>query len=127
MLSAVGVLGAVITVAMPFAVLGAVEAAGVAATQIALGVSVEAVAGASAGAILGVGMIGTTAAVVDNSPPQQRKTLSSNVLLNNEDYISTSQRPISGWRTWASEQIPTEQPTPGSRNNWTSGKIMALQ
>jgi hypothetical protein len=91
-------LGVAITFAMPYAVLGAVEAYGAAITEIAvLGFSAEALAGAGAGAAIGLGLVGTTAALVPGSP--NGKAMPTNTAMS-EDYLVTAQRPISGWRTW---------------------------
>jgi hypothetical protein len=66
------VVGVVLTVTTPFAVLGAVEAIGWTATELGLvaGLSAEAVAGLGGGALLGVGVVGTTAAI---EPGSQRR------------------------------------------------------
>eukprot|EP00539_Tryblionella_compressa_P021454 CAMPEP_0178888450 /NCGR_PEP_ID=MMETSP0747-20121128/17178_1 /TAXON_ID=913974 /ORGANISM="Nitzschia punctata, Strain CCMP561" /LENGTH=223 /DNA_ID=CAMNT_0020557761 /DNA_START=50 /DNA_END=721 /DNA_ORIENTATION=- len=105
-LSAVGVMGVALTVAMPFAVLGAVEAVGATVTELAfLGLSAEALAGAGAGAMIGVGMVGTTAAFVGDDPTKS-KPMPTHASLT-EDYVAGSHRPISGWRTWVSSSPPS--------------------
>jgi hypothetical protein len=98
-LGVASVVGVALTVATPFAVLGAVEAIGWTATELGLvaGLSAEAVAGFGGGALLGAGIVGTTAAMV-NDPTQESESLSPEL---KEDYNMTSSlRPISAWRNW---------------------------
>jgi hypothetical protein len=124
-LSAVGVAGIALTVAMPFAVLGAVEAIGMSVTQLGIGLSAEALAGAGIGAVIGVGALGTTSKIVDgkndtdhlntlNGSPQgkslapigtslqisplQNQTAADGISL--EEYRFRKYRPISSWRSW---------------------------
>ena len=104
-LSAAGIAGAALTVAMPFAVLGAVEAAGVAATEVSLlaagGAFTAEAALATAGASLVVGgvAVGTTAAIAKD-PQELSDGMPAPVELK-EDYLSLgSKRPISAWRHW---------------------------
>lgn len=86
--------------AMPFAVLGAVEAAGAAVTELAVaGLSAEALVGAGAGAMIGIGMVGTTAAIVPNDMTRNSKSMPGSVCIS-EDGAYAGQRPISAWRTW---------------------------
>jgi hypothetical protein len=63
-LGAAGTLGVALTVAMPFVVMGIVEAAGLTATELtvagaAAGVSAETLFGVGGGALLGLGLVGT--------------------------------------------------------------------
>uniref|UniRef100_A0A7S4AK01 Fascin domain-containing protein n=1 Tax=Pseudo-nitzschia australis TaxID=44445 RepID=A0A7S4AK01_9STRA len=98
-----GAVGLAISLAMPFAVLGAIETAGAAVTELALlGTSVEALAGAVAGAAIGAGVVGKAAAQKEKSPSE----------LSNgqwEDNIA-AQRPISAWKSWikfAKKSVPS--------------------
>jgi hypothetical protein len=100
-------MGVAITVVMPFAVLGVLEVAGAVATDLALvGLSAEALAGAGAGALLGIGMVGTTAAIVSGDSKQTSKHMSVNECTS-EDLAPVAQRPISAWRTWVSCASPS--------------------
>jgi hypothetical protein len=93
-------MGVAITVAMPFAVLGVIEVAGAAATELAVvGLSAEALAGAGAGAVIGIGMVGTTAALVSGDSKRIPTHMPANVYLS-EDFMPIAQRPIAAWRTW---------------------------
>jgi hypothetical protein len=86
-LSAVGVLGAAVTTTIPFAVLGAAEAVGAAATELAiLGLSIE--------ATTIEGAVNT-----DNSATQSARSAPGNVCISNNTLL-TAQRPISAWRIW---------------------------
>jgi len=97
-----GAMGLAITIAMPFAVLGAIEAAGATITQVALlgGVSVEALASVGAGVGIGVGMVGTTAALMPNDTNTQSDGMTLTTDLP-KVYNFVAQRPISGWKSWA--------------------------
>lgn len=98
-LGAAGAVGIALTVAMPYAVLGAMEAAGWAATELSIlaGFSAEAVAGMGGGALLGVGVLGTTAAVVKDEIDGRKLNASTEV---KGDYLIGVHRPISAWRNW---------------------------
>lgn len=98
----IGAMGLAITIAMPFAVLGAIEAVGATITELALlgGVSVEALASVGAGAAIGVGMVGATAALMPNDSNLKSEEMSTTTDLPN-GYNFVSQRPISGWKSWA--------------------------
>jgi len=108
-----GAMGLAITIAMPFAVLGAIEAAGATITQIALlgGVSVEALASVGAGVGIGVGMVGTTAALMPNDANIQSDGVTMTTDLP-KVYNFVAQRPISGWKSWANHvsQSPSKPP-----------------
>lgn len=96
-LGAAGTLGVALTVAMPFAVMGIVEAAGLTVTELtvagaAAGVSAEALMGVGGGALLGVGLVGTSVALL-----HLKGDLSTEV---NEESVTSSLRPISAWRNW---------------------------
>ena len=112
-LAFVGAMGLAITIAMPFAVLGAIEAAGATITQIALlgGVSVEALASVGAGVGIGVGMVGTTAALMPNDANIQSDGVTMTTDLP-KVYNFVAQRPISGWKSWANHvsQSPSKPP-----------------
>jgi hypothetical protein len=99
-LGAAGVVGVALTVAMPYAVLGAVEAVGMTATELALlaGFTAEAVAGFSGGALLGAGVVGTTAALAKDQ--QETSDGMPAPLEIKEDDLLSSLRPISAWRYW---------------------------
>jgi hypothetical protein len=102
-------MGVAMTAAMPFAVLGVIEVAGAAATELALvGLSAEALAGAGAGAMIGIGMVGTTAALLSSDSERTSKHMS--VLCFSEDF--TPQRPISAWRTWVACASPSLHSSP---------------
>ena len=113
------------TVATPFAVLGAVEAVGLTATELAVGFTAEAIAGFSGGALLGAGVVGSTAmslskqqqpnyyernnedvGIKTNSGGNQdmriddHRQLVSSTTDVNEDITSNSLRPLSAWRNW---------------------------
>ena len=98
-LTAAGAVGVVLTVFMPYAVLGAMETAGLAATQLTIlaGFSAEAVAGASGGMLLGAGVLSTTAAAVKDEIDDRNLSPTAEV---KDDYLIGVQRPISAWRTW---------------------------
>ena len=98
-LGAAGAVGIALTVAMPYAVLGTMEAAGLAATELSIlaGFSAEAVAGVGGGALLGVGVLGTTAAVVKDDIDGRKLSPSTEV---KGDYLIGVNRPISAWRNW---------------------------
>ena len=88
-LAALGVAGAVglaLTFAMPFAVLAVME---VAATEILIG--------AGGGALIGAGVLGTTAAVVKDEVNDRHLSRTAEV---KDDYLIGLQRPISAWRNW---------------------------
>lgn len=109
----VGAMGLVISIAMPFAVLGAVEAVGATITEMALlGTSGQAFAGAAAGAAIGAGVIGTTAAFVANQQPNEQSPSELSEMLADgpwEESIA-NRRPISAWKYWAnfgSEKLPS--------------------
>ena len=91
-LSAAGAVGLALTVAMPYAVLGAYEAAGLAA----FGFSAEALAGFGGGALLGASVVGSTAAFVDDTNDSEMSPTAK----NREEYLTNALRPISAWRTW---------------------------
>jgi hypothetical protein len=113
-LSAVAVLGVAATVAMPFAVLGAVEAAGVAVTELAVaGLSAEALGAAGAGAVVGVSSLGATAVLLPDTPGQKSHPMSLSLSCS-EDAMSTHQRPISSWRSWVAPEttVITPQSSP---------------
>jgi hypothetical protein len=97
-LGVAGVVGVALTIAMPYAILGIMEAAGVAATELSVlaGISAEALAGAGGGALLGAGVVGTTAAVVKDSVDDRSLSPSAEV----KDDLIGVQRPISAWRNW---------------------------
>ena len=97
-LGAAGALGVALTFAMPFAILGVMEAAGLAATELSIlaGISVEALAGAGGGAVLGAGVIGTTAAVVKDSTDDRNLSSAAEI---SDDLIGIC-RPISAWKRW---------------------------
>lgn len=97
-LGAAGAVGVALTIAMPYAIVGVMEAAGLAATELSIlaGISAEALAGAGGGALLGAGVLGTTAAVVKDST--DGITLSPTAQVK-DDLIGV-QRPISAWRQW---------------------------
>jgi hypothetical protein len=92
-------MGVAITVVMPFAVLGVIEVAGAAATDLAIVSSLSAEALASAGAMIGIGMVGTTAAFVSGDSKRTSKPMSVHECFS-EDFTTVAQRPISAWRTW---------------------------
>lgn len=98
-LTAAGAVGVALTVAMPYAVLGAMEVAGYVATPLSVlaGFSAEAVAGASGGVLLGASVVGTTAAVVKDEIDDRSLSPTAEV---KDDYLIGVQRPISAWRTW---------------------------
>lgn len=94
-LAALGLAGAVglaLTVAVPYAVVGVLEVAGVAATELSLL--------AGSGAILGASVMGTTAIVVKNEARGSGGLLPTSAEIN-DDYLMTAHRPISAWRTWS--------------------------
>ena len=120
-----GAVGLALTVATPFAVLGAVEAVGLTATELAVGFTAEAIAGFSGGALLGAGVVGSTAmslskqqqpnyyernnedvGIKTNSGGNQdmriddHRQLVSSTTDVNEDITSNSLRPLSAWRNW---------------------------
>ena len=101
-------MGVAVTVAMPFAVMGALEAASVAATELAVaGLSAEALGAAGAGAVVGVSSLGVTAALLPDTPGRKPHTMSLS-LSKSEDSMGTHQRPISAWRTWAAAAASME-------------------
>jgi hypothetical protein len=96
-LGAAGTLGVALTVAMPFAVVGIVEAAGLTTTELTVaggvaGVSAEVLLRVGGWALLGVGLVGTSAALLD-----VKVDLSTEV---KEECVTNSLRPISAWRNW---------------------------
>jgi hypothetical protein len=96
-LGAAGTFGVALAVAVPFALVGIVEAAGLTATEItvagaAAGVSAEALLGMGGGALLGVGVVGTSAALLN-----LKGDLNTEV---KEESVISSLRPISAWRNW---------------------------
>jgi hypothetical protein len=94
-----GAVGVALTVAMPFAVGGIIEAAGLTATQLAVGVSAEALVAVGGGALLGAGVVGTTAVLVDQQTSTSNdQSLSTQQVM--EENVTNSSRPISTWRTW---------------------------
>ena len=124
-----GVVGLALTVATPFAVLGAVEAVGLTATELAVGFTAEAMVGFGGGALLGAGVVGTTAMSLSkqqqpdyyerikdggssdnnaNSSSASKNETSNNShhqLVSsltdvNEDVANNSLRPLSAWRNW---------------------------
>lgn len=99
-MGAAGAVGLALTVAMPYAVIGVMEAAGLAATELSIlaGISAEALIGAGGGALLGAGVVGTTAAVVKDEA-ENNANLSPTADIH-EDHITGVQRPISAWRNW---------------------------
>ncbi len=96
-LGAAGAVGIALTVAMPYGVVGAMEAAGLGATELSIlaGVSAEALAGG--GALLGAGVLGTTAAMVKDEIDGRKLSPTTEV---KDDYLIGVQRPISAWRQW---------------------------
>ena len=116
----IGALGLAVTVVMPFAVLGAIEAAGATITEMALlGISAEALAGVGAGAAIGAGMVGTAAALVPNDSRAQSSKLSGSADTPKE-YNLAAQRPISGWKSWiklGSKSQPPSPPRPSLSSN----------
>lgn len=100
-MGAAGALGVAVTVAMPFAVLGAVEAAGLTAEVLAVGFTAEAMAGLGGGALLGATVLGSTAQyVADQDSKHQKDGMAPATAEFKEDYMTSSFRPISAWRTW---------------------------
>ena len=99
----IGAMGLAITIAMPFAVLGAIEAVGATITELALlgGVSVEALASLGAGAAIGVGMVGATAALMPNDSNLNSEEMTTTTSDLPNEYTFVAQRPISGWKSWA--------------------------
>lgn len=90
-LAALGLAGAVgvaLTIAMPYAVLGVMEVAVL---------SAEALIGVGGGALLGAGVLGTTAAVVKDEVEGRDLSPTTEV---KDDYLMGSQRPICAWRDW---------------------------
>ena len=117
-ISTAGAVGLALTVAMPFAVVGAVEAVGLTATEIAAGFTAEAMVGLGGGALIGAGVVGKTAmslnqdqrpagggnghdrkASNEHQPPQYV----SPMLEANEGITSHSLRPLSAWRNWSDD------------------------
>ena len=98
-LGAAGAVGVALTVTMPYATLGIVEAAGMTATRLAVGFTVEALAGFGGGALLGASIVGTTAAMVEKDCKEQQQSLATET---KADYFLSkgSNRPISSWRNW---------------------------
>mmetsp|Transcript_17481 Transcript_17481/g.48272 ORF Transcript_17481/g.48272 Transcript_17481/m.48272 type:complete len:605 (+) Transcript_17481:234-2048(+) len=109
----IGVMGLAISIAMPFAVLGAMEAVGATITELALlGTSVEALAAAAAGAAIGAGLVGTAAKLVSDANPKEQSPseLSEAQVTGPWEENIPSQRPVSAWRSWSnfgSEKFPT--------------------
>ena len=91
-------MGLAISVAMPFAVLGAIEAAGATITELAIlgGISAEALASVGAGAVIGAGMVGATALVHNDLKAQEEEIMPISTTTN----VLAVQRPISAWRSW---------------------------
>jgi len=106
-----GAMGLAITIAMPFAVLGAIEAASATITQVALlgGVSVEGLASVGACGGIGVGMVGTTAALMRNYTNTQSEGATTTTDLP-KVFNFLAQRPISGWKAWVNH-VSKSQPT----------------
>lgn len=85
-LSAVGMLGVSVKMTVPFAVLGATEAAGAALTELAIvGLSAKVEGG---GAIAGMDWLDKT----------------GNVCISDNSVLA-AQRPVSVWRTWVASQF----------------------
>ena len=120
-----GAVGLALTVATPFAVVGAVEAAGLTATRVALGFTAEAMAGFGGGALLGAGVVGKTAMSLSkqqkpNYSESNKDDDGTNAKTNNskdvsndgnyqlissstdihEDMEHNAMRPLSAWRNW---------------------------
>ena len=55
------------------------------------------IAGASGGALIGAGVVGTTATVVKDDVSSRDLSPTAEV---KDDYLVGVQRPISGWRNW---------------------------
>lgn len=101
-LAIVGAMGLAITIAMPFAVLGAIEAVGATVTELALlgGVSVEALASVGVGVGVGVGMVSTAVVRIPNDSNAKAEEVSATTSEFTKEYNFASQRPISGWKSW---------------------------
>ena len=93
-LGGAGAFSLMVTAAMPFAVMGLLGTAEVAVAEatVAAGLSAEALIGVGGGALLGAGVMRTTAALVT-----KEDNISSEV---KEDSVTHRCRPLSAWRTW---------------------------
>ena len=108
-LGAAGAVGLALTAAMPFAVLGMAEFAGIAVTGVAAtdlavagsevaaaaGFTSSAMIGFGSGALLGAGVIGKTAMSVIDTKKDELTTD-----LKDEETSGSLYRPISNWRNW---------------------------
>jgi hypothetical protein len=97
-LGAAGVVGIAQMVAIPYAMLGVVEVAGLTATELTVIAGLLPVAGYGGRPLLGATVLGTTAALVDDGAKPSDMSLTTAEA--REDYSLSAQGPISAWRKW---------------------------
>ena len=103
-IGAAGAIGAAVTVAMPFAVLGAVEAAGVAATTTELsllaasGLSAEVLTGS---ALIGAGVASGTTAAMAKDEQELPDGMPAPIEITEDCQALRSKRPLCAWRCWS--------------------------